>query len=1019
VTDCSLSGPVPHQLRGCDLSGKNLAGMDLTNAQLQNAKLFGTRFAGVVSMAGADLTGAVMGDGTDFSGCDLTSTQFGPAPNFGSNAAKPTRFVGATVPHDTLGTRWNCLNLTDVVIVGTPPEPFKLDVTSSNLTRFTAVKHILRNAHFYGVVLREADFSGGVLSNVVFAPAQGVLCDLSGARFTGADLSGAVFDTSTLTGTDFSGATLRNASFLQCHMEGTRFDRSDVSTCSFSTPPRFSQNPLNPTSFRGAMLAFDAIDRQWSYLDLSDARVVGLHPGMDLTYLQADYAVLTGMDFSNYTLDRCSMTGATLTGVNFTNAKLRNAAMRGVKNVCALFHVPNTSADYQTLLNALQRKRAADVAAVFARNGCVLSSGGAGVRTDVTDQWWTVTDASTSSTYPVTRVSSDAATYLSVMDARQVTRFDGATLTYADFTPNKQQPTTLRGATFNGANMDHADLTLADLGPVNPYDRTTAAQLKGASLNNAGLSQVDLTAAQLTGTVYLHNADLVCARLRDADLTGAQLGELSELFRVDGGSEDFKTLAAALRANDPAGVAVIFGRKGHSVPAEQLTIATTAQERSWTIVDASSQTKYTALNWTSSDNTSFLIVSTTTQAATLSGAYMRDATLVDANLHGVSASRVQLYGDGVRLDGAILDGCLLSGANLSSASIVVKALYNVDLTGANLINAKLTGADLTNGVTLAYANLHGADFTDTQMNGAKLPNAAVSVALTPTIAGTHLFSIGATDKRFQALLAELRTAGDPKQKLNLLPGEDPPTIARYVTDLNAAKVASVRPLFEARGVTLPDTAALMPTSDPVAWRLVCTPTDGYNVWRGFDDLGELGLFAAPNMPNLSQTFQEKSVAGVLRWQATVSNVGGTTDQWTIDNDSDNPDNMALGYATLLVRKDGDDALAFYGTRLRIVRLSDGNQQQIRTVTYPPTVLCRKDIHGEQRCGDDGSLSYFGENTICPNGATLRSNRQTEKSWEQMLRALPTPTPPKCIPSPYAGCPEVSLASVAASLRRRH
>src|SRR4029078_8089953 len=119
-------------------------------------------------------------------------------------------------------------------------------------------------------------------------------------------------------------------------------------------------------------------------------------------------------------------------------------------------------------------------------------------------------------------------------------------------------------------------------------------------------------------------------------------------------------------------------------------------------------------------------VSTPTQAATLSGAYLPNARLVDTNLYGVSAPGAQLYGN-VSLDGAILDNCDLHHANLAGASVVVKTLCNVNLSYANLINAKFPGADLSRGVTLSRANLHGVDFTDTRMNGARLDNAAVSV----------------------------------------------------------------------------------------------------------------------------------------------------------------------------------------------------------------------------------------------------------------------------------------------------
>src|SRR5882757_3237513 len=155
---CSLDGPPPYDLRGCDLSGRNLRGKDLTNANLQNATLLGTVFNGVTSMNGADLTGATMGAGTDFTGCDLSHTIFGPKPTFGKDPLHPTRFVGATVPFRVLGSTWDYVDLTNAVVLDLPMNLSTLTATRSNLSGFRFTNRTMTNARFFGVTLRDSDF---------------------------------------------------------------------------------------------------------------------------------------------------------------------------------------------------------------------------------------------------------------------------------------------------------------------------------------------------------------------------------------------------------------------------------------------------------------------------------------------------------------------------------------------------------------------------------------------------------------------------------------------------------------------------------------------------------------------------------------------------------------------------------------------------------------------------------------------------------------------------------------------
>jgi uncharacterized protein YjbI with pentapeptide repeats len=969
--DCTLSGQPPYNCQGCDLSGMNLAGKDLTGAQLQGSGLRRTVFKGVLGMAGADLSGARM-DGTDFSGCDLSGTVFGPEPSFGSSFTSLTKFAGARVPYSALGTRWSYVDLRDAVLLDLPQDLSRLEVRQSDLSGTDFSGRTLKNAHFHGVVLQQAKFSRGTLDNIVFTrpPAHSQVCDLTGAEFCGAELTAAVFDTSTLTSADFTGAKLEGASFLQTRMDGTRFDNTNVTTCAFSASPRFSANPSNLTSFRGATLNYATLLTNWSYLDLTGATLAGLSHDVDLTYLQALYAVLGGMDLSNYVLNQCDLTGATLTGTRFTGAQMNDALLYGVQNRCELFRVPMTSPGPGVFQTALDGPDAKGVAGIFNDHGYRVSGSDVQVKTNA-QYWWTVTDTRTGSVYPVTMEEPD----LVVMATELATRFDNAILTGARFSPDDDRPTVLRGVCFTDATLDNADLSSADLGPVNPHDLSTASRFTSASMNNAGLSQAKLAGARLTGTVYLHQANLAGATLANADLTGAQLGALSECFRVMKPSEEYQNLLGALNTENAQTLAGVFGTHKIPVTPGRTSIAREVPGRSWTITDSALGSSYTVLHWTSPDDETWLIVSAPTEAATLTGARMPGARLVDANLYGVDGVAAQL--SGANLNGAILDNCKLAGADLSRTGLSVQGLYNVDLSYANLIHSTVKmEADLTENVTLSYALLQGTDFTGTKIGQADLTGAAVAVSLPPWPAGgVYLFSI---DAKKEPYAAELQAAVTLVSLGNS---------ATYLGDLNNHDLTGdLRSAFHQSGVDFSAVASIETVEPDISW-LIHDPKHAgtYTVWNGSDNVGNDGLFSHSSLPRLERLFQQhKTLTGLLRARTIVWTKPGAQG-WMIDNDSENQHNMQFGYSRMLVTEESESSLAFYGTCLRLQYLDEHNQPHIQDVTFHPTALCES---SRQLCGEDGSGSVFGPKTVCPNGKTLEENQKAKAPvpWEKMLRS---------------------------------
>ncbi|HTG62422.1 MAG TPA: pentapeptide repeat-containing protein [Terriglobia bacterium] len=327
MSDCTLSGNPPYDCSGCDLTGRNLGGKDLTNAKFQGATLTGTIFRGAKSLAG-----------TDFSGCDLSAAIFDPSPQFSLDPSHPTKFIGATIPFATLGKVWNNLDLTNADITGIPDDLSQLQASGAVLPGFHFAGRNLNNAHFIGSKLMGAHFCGAKLNNAVFTG----LTDLTGAKFHKCPLSFAVFDTATLTRVDFTDAVMNVVSLLQTRMDGTVFDGVDVTSCSFSQPPRFSSDPSNLTSFRRATLNYSTILKTWTCLDLTGATLVGLDKTVDLTFLQAQYTKLGALDLSGFELTSCDFTGATLSGTKFIGAKLGLACFDGATGPATCFDGPAT-----------------------------------------------------------------------------------------------------------------------------------------------------------------------------------------------------------------------------------------------------------------------------------------------------------------------------------------------------------------------------------------------------------------------------------------------------------------------------------------------------------------------------------------------------------------------------------------------------------------------------------------------------------------------------------------------------
>ena len=939
-----LQGSPPHSCPGVDLSGADLSGLDLTNAVLTNTTLTGTTFAGVTSMAGADLTGATMGDGTDFSGCDLTTTTFGAHPALGSNPDEPTSFAKATVPYAVLGSTWSALDLAEATIAGMPDEIDFLSVTRCDVSGVDFSGKTLNNAHFATAVCQRTKFGHATLKNVVFGRETLTPTDLSGASFAGATISTCVFDTATLTNADFRGApSMASSTFLNARMDGTVFDGTDLTTCEFSASPRWSQSPGNNTSFRNATLNYETLLRQWSYLDLTGATLVGLDQRVDLSWLLAEYAVLTGWKLDGYMLNNANFTGATIAGATFVGCPMAEAVFQGAQGAQP--------------------------------------------------------------------------------------RFDGATLTDARFNPITddtgavQQTTELHGASFRGAHLANADFASADFGPDGTGSSAVVSTFQGAGMQGLRAAGVDLTRAQLTGGIIMHGANFSGATLTSANMTGVALGSLTNVFTVGKESDPagYTSFLTALEGAQVDVVVQIFAAPPHDItlPPATTTITPIAPGSAWAVKDSTAD--FTVLLVTASDGTQSLQVfqPATESRGVLSGAFMPDAILNDANLIDVDASGIQLFtiSSSKQLAGSILYGIELSDAILGSdvpIDVTQANLFHASLTNTFLANASLRAANLT-GASLDGAQLQGADFTDATLTGTVvMRNAAVSTHLqkdeTGDVYGVYLFSVpdGSTDRAdYTAAVAELNGS-----KHFVIATEGDGDYGQFISSLNAGELGGVRAAFAANRVDLsagatPHIVDRNPHQVGVAWQIDDpSPPPGqasaYTVWEGFGLLGDKQLLARPSVPELRKLFLSQYQVD-LRWQATVTLTapehGGTA--WLIDNDSLSTDNLSLGYVKVLVQEQ-QDQLDFFGIELRATRMARAGQLEARTITFASTVLCK-----DPPCEPTGKDTFLTPTTICPNGQSLATNQSVPIPWDQMLRAQTRPPhPPECVPSPVAPCTQL-------------
>ena len=138
----------------------------------------------------------------------------------------------------------------------------------------------------------------------------------------------------------------------------------------------------------------------------------------------------------------------------------------------------------------------------------------------------------------------------------------------------------------------------------------------------------------------------------------------------------------------------------------------------------------------------------------LSEADLREANLVNADLHVTDLNRADL--SGANLNAADLCMVKLAGANLGRARLRVADLTDASLIGANLVGADITGADLRRAKLLA-ANLSWADLKGARLCEANLSETKFNGA---DVRGVNLLRADLTDTDFTEATVEAALFAD-------------------------------------------------------------------------------------------------------------------------------------------------------------------------------------------------------------------------------------------------------------------
>jgi uncharacterized protein YjbI with pentapeptide repeats len=327
----------------------------------------------------------------------------------------------------------------------------------------------LSNAGIQGIPLAKRDLSGAVL----------VSTNLDGADLSGANLFGANTNKSSLKDVDLTGAALH----------ATNFSDTDLTFTRFSPQPDWSRDANNRTVLDRAIVPLASLGRDWSYLHLTGAYVLGLDPGVDLSGINASNIVFQNAGMSGVHFKGARFDGADLTGARLNEADLANTNMVGTVLYSA--DLSGTSLAHADLTRA--------------RLGGVS---GQGVSAVLSYAYLPGVKLTSAELYGVDFAY--AQIYAGArMDGAHLegANFDNANLSDMDFTQAY-----MKGIDMSGAILVRCNFKGVDLGPSqgNKPSSLAGAHLEGADFTDCNLAGVNLSSAAVAtapGEVIIQRID--------------------------------------------------------------------------------------------------------------------------------------------------------------------------------------------------------------------------------------------------------------------------------------------------------------------------------------------------------------------------------------------------------------------------------------------------------------------------------------------------------------------------------
>lgn len=380
--------------------------------------------------------------------------------------------------------------------------------------------------------------------------------DLTGVDFTRANLQGAILagtslrDT-TLTDAKFQGARLDLCDFRGAGFRGTDFSGCDLTRSVFSDPPGFSTDPAKRTKLAHAKILFSTLKKNWSYLDLTGATIVGLREQQDLSGLQAHDSLMADFDFSGVALEGANFERSALHSVNLRNGSARNSNFDRANLTSGQLQDADLSG--ATLRSAILRDclmaRIKLAKADFGPDPADPTAPGADL-TGADMAFGVLTEAKLRSAVMIKTFLTGADLSGADLTGAQLGGQDkslAAVLSFAYMANAKLDRANLYGVSFAGATFFGADASVAE-----------TATMEQASFVNAYLAGIDMSGARLMGAKF-DGACLVNVILRDVNLSPTQSGSINaSLTSATLQGADFT--GSDLSGADLANAAVAFER---------------------------------------------------------------------------------------------------------------------------------------------------------------------------------------------------------------------------------------------------------------------------------------------------------------------------------------------------------------------------------------------------------------------------------------------------------------------------